>query len=240
MTLPKISILMTAYNAERWVREALESVFASEGKKGAAPPSFEVVFVDDGSTDKTSLIAQEFVERFPEKMRHFQGLHLGRAQALIFARKQALGEYLGLVDADDILEKDALWRTAEILDAHPEAGFVATRCWRMSADGKELRPWRAGDCELTFEAMLQGHVAHHFRLMRSSAWDAVGGVEAEYVASIDYSLALKIAKRFPVLRLPRRLYRWRKHPQSMSSRLKSEQAAFAALAREAARETSNA
>lgn len=235
MNGPKASLLVTARGAAAFLREAVESALAQEGA-----PAFEIVLVDDGSTDKTWEIMEEFrasaSPRGPEVKTRRLSPGLGRAGALIEARRLAEGEFLGWLDADDVLEPAALRRCCEKLDEDPALGFVATRCWNMSADGRKLWPWKPGDCELTMRQLEKAHVAHHFRLARASVYDEAGGPDPEFVAGVDYDLCLRMAELAPMARIPSRLYRWRRRPGSMSSALRREQAAFMELARARRRE----
>lgn len=226
-TTPKVSLLVTAYNAGPLLGEALQSALDQRG----APP-FEVVVFDDGSTDDTWKIAHEFADANLGVFRLARTeRNVGRAKALIKAREHARGEYIGWLDADDILEPDALRLTVDRLDSKPELGFVATRCWMMSADGKETWGWKPGDCELTWRQLSQRHVAHHFRLCRASVYDEAGGPNPDFVAAVDYDLTLRMGLIAPFERVPKRLYRWRQRPGSISRKFAAEQKAFMDKAR---------
>lgn len=231
MPPPVVSILTTAYNAEPWLDEAIRSAFAQEG----APP-FELVLVDDGSTDATWAIMEKWRREPPPpgvpievKTRRLPG-NAGRARALRAARGIAEGEFLAWLDADDMLAPKALRICAERLAADPGLGFVSSRCWAMSADGKRSIPWKRGDCELTLRQLEKGNAAHHFRMCRASVYDKAGGPDPEFVAAVDYDLCLRMAGLAGFARVPLRLYHWRQRPGSMSKRHPKEQEAFMKLA----------
>ena len=112
---PRVTVIVAAYNGERFLRETLESVFAQDFD------SFEVVFVDDGSEDRTGEIAQSFAVRYVRQAN--QGLPAARNAGLALAR----GDLVAFLDDDDILPPTKLSSQVRYLDAHPETGCVLGR-----------------------------------------------------------------------------------------------------------------
>jgi len=112
---PRVTIIVAAYNGERFLRETLESVFAQDFD------SFEVVFVDDGSEDRTGEIAQSFAVRYVRQAN--QGLPAARNAGLALAR----GDLVAFLDDDDILPPTKLSTQVGYLDAHPETDCVLGR-----------------------------------------------------------------------------------------------------------------
>ncbi len=139
MRTPSISTVLTVYNADRYIGEALESILSQ-----TRPPE-EVVVVDDGSTDGTP----EELARFGGEIRLIRQENRGHAAALNRGMSAARGDYLAKCDADDIWEPRKLERQAEALRVHPEIdiAFAAARVfgardgyWRMP----EVRRRQAG------------------------------------------------------------------------------------------------
>lgn len=120
-----VTVVVAAYNGERFLREALESVFAQ------AYGSFEVVFVDDGSTDRTGEIARSFPVRYVYQEN--QGLPAARNAGLALAR----GDLVAFVDDDDLLPPSKLSVQARYLAEHPEPGCVLGRHEWIVEDGVE-------------------------------------------------------------------------------------------------------
>ena len=112
---PRVTVIVAAYNGERFLRETLESVFAQDFD------SFEVVFVDDGSEDRTREIAQSFAVRYVRQAN--QGLPAARNAGLALAR----GDLVAFLDDDDVLPPTKLSTQVGYLDAHPETGCVLGR-----------------------------------------------------------------------------------------------------------------
>lgn len=114
---PAISLAMTAYNRQRFIAEAIESVLAQTRR------DFELIVWDDGSTDRTVEIARQY-ERHDARICVVAAGHRGNPPSLRDALARARGRYLGSIDSDDRLAPTALAETAEVLDACPDIGVV--------------------------------------------------------------------------------------------------------------------
>jgi glycosyltransferase involved in cell wall biosynthesis len=118
---PLVSCIITFLNAERFFREAIESVLAQ------THGNLEILLVDDGSTDESTQIALRYGELFPEKVRYLEHEgheNRGAAASRNLGIGQARGEYLALLDADDVWLRRKLEEQVAILETHPEAGMV--------------------------------------------------------------------------------------------------------------------
>ena len=117
---PYVSALMAAYNAEPFVAEAIESALAQDWPADR----LEVVVVDDGSTDGTAAVVASYVERHPGRVRLIRQANAGPCGAVNAALAAARGEWLGLLDADDVWPRDKLRVQGDVLKARPEVGLV--------------------------------------------------------------------------------------------------------------------
>lgn len=135
----KISVLIPCYNHGRYLAEAIQSALDQDY------PDLEVIVLDDGSTDETAQVAAAFGSRiaFHRQLNRGESVTKNRLMAM------ASGEYIYLLDADDVLLPGALRRLAHYLDTHPDDGAVYSDCYycdaqlnitgRMS-DGRESDP----------------------------------------------------------------------------------------------------
>jgi glycosyltransferase involved in cell wall biosynthesis len=147
-TAPRVSIVSTFLNAERFIAEAIDSVLAQDFQ------DFELILVDDGSTRECTDIARAYAARYAPVIRYFD--HEGHRNRGISASRNlgvalARGEFVAFIDADDVWEPTKLAEQVAILDARPELGMVcgAVRYWRSWA-------WAGGN-----DIILQtGHVAN--------------------------------------------------------------------------------
>src|SRR5262249_31339743 len=107
LTGPTVSILIPAFNAERWIGDTLRSALSQTW------PSKEIIVVDDGSTDRTVEIARKFE---PEGVRVFTQKNQGAAAARNKAYSLSKGDYIQWLDADDLLAPDKIERQLEVLN----------------------------------------------------------------------------------------------------------------------------
>ncbi|MFP4104117.1 glycosyltransferase family 2 protein, partial [Coleofasciculus sp.] len=110
-----ISLVITTYNRERYLGAAIDSILAQTWG------DFEVIVWDDGSTDGSVAIAQDYAKRDP-RVRVIAAEHQGRGISLKCAIAQTTGSYIGWVDSDDRLAPTALAETVAILDTQPDVG----------------------------------------------------------------------------------------------------------------------
>ncbi|HXH97494.1 MAG TPA: glycosyltransferase family A protein [Gaiellaceae bacterium] len=133
---PLVSVIMAAYNAELYVAAALESVLAQDWDP------FEVVLVDDGSTDRTGEIVQAF-----SGVRYVRQENAGPSAARNAAVEHARGELVANCDADDLLPPTRLRLQAEFLLQHPDVGAVFGRQEWLNAPDWMARDAVYGDVD---------------------------------------------------------------------------------------------
>ncbi|MFN6517039.1 MAG: CHAT domain-containing protein [Nostoc sp. CreGUA01] len=214
---PLISIVIVNYNREAYLQEAIASVLAQTWQ------DLELLIWDDGSSDGSVAIAKRYAQQ-DGRVRVIQGHHQGVAAACKAAINQTSGSYIGIVDSDDILAPTALAETAAVLNRYPETGFVYTDYLNIDADGKLLGYGHRCDIPYSREGLLVNFMTFHFRLMRRSVYDQVGGVNAFFTnTSYDYDLCLRLSEVAEVCRVKQPLYFYRIHSQSISVRRKTEQ-----------------
>jgi glycosyltransferase involved in cell wall biosynthesis len=129
MNYPFVSIMMPAYNAERFIQQAIDSVLAQNY------PHWELIVVDDGSTDSTRAIAESYADA---RIRVFHQANAGEAAARNHALRQMSGDLLAFVDADDTWLPDHLALTAGSLAEHSELDAVYTDGWHIDTHGNRL------------------------------------------------------------------------------------------------------
>jgi glycosyltransferase involved in cell wall biosynthesis len=128
----KVSIITTAYDAEEFVRDSLDSIFTQTFQ------DFELILVNDGSTDRTGDILKEYQSRYNnvvliENDRN-QGHVYGRNRGLMAAK----GEYIAIHDADDISLPERLEKEVKFLDLHEKVSFIGSYAFRISQTGEEI------------------------------------------------------------------------------------------------------
>jgi glycosyltransferase involved in cell wall biosynthesis len=207
--MPKTSLIMTVYNRSQYLSEAIASVLAQ------ADPNWELILWDDGSTDRSPEIAQTFAEQ-DSRIRFFAAEHRGRAAALIAAHAEAEGEYVGWIDSDDKLTPATLAATTGLLESTPAVGWVYTNYQVIDTKGNIK-----GDgyrCQIPYspERMLIDFMTFHFRLIRRSVFERVGGINPNLPSGMDYDLCLRLSEVASVHYLKVPLYLYRSHSDSIS------------------------
>ncbi|RKY28807.1 MAG: hypothetical protein DRP79_01960 [Planctomycetota bacterium] len=221
---PTVTVIMPVYNAAKYLPDALDSLLAQTFR------DFEIVAVNDGSTDDSARVLAEYAARDARiRVVHRENGGCGAARNTGIAL--AKGRYIAQQDADDLSVPTRLERQAAFLDTHPDV--CAAYCWTVLAD-ESLKP------ELTICAPVK-HAEIlkilHYRnalqpnfMIRKSALNEVGGLREAFRYAQDYDMNLRVAEAGKVFCLPHALYVYRSHPNQTSVTRHSEQVKFGALA----------
>lgn len=203
-----ISIIMTVYNREQYLSAAIESILAQT--RG----DFELIIWDDASTDRSLKIAQHHAQRDP-RIQVVAAEHRGHLSALKALSALASGIYIGTVDSDDLLDPGTLEETARILDQHPQIGMVYTDHWVIDTNGDKKGYGRF--CRIPYSRflLLRFFMTFHFRLIRRSVFDRVGGFDDSVGYAEDWDLCLKLSEITRVWHLRKPLYYYRIHSHNL-------------------------
>lgn len=216
MAAPLISVLMPAYNAERYVAEAVQSILDQTFT------DFEFLIVDDGSTDSTRAILERSAAR-DARIQLVSRPNTGYLVALNEMIARARGEFLARMDADDIAEPQRFERQMSYLAEHPDCVLVGSRVLIIDPDGDPLRIM--GDAlshEEIDSAMLaaRGQMVYHPSvIVRKRAMERVGGYREEYLYVEDLDVFLKLAEIGRIANLAEPLLRYREHLGKVGRRL---------------------
>jgi len=202
---PRISILMAARNSRpEWFQQAVNSVLAQ------IYPDWQLCIVDDASDQPV---------RPPDDPRiSFAALpsRAGISGALNRALAMAHGDYIGVLDHDDFLAPDALYRFAAALQRQPYQVLYSDEDY-VDETGRPVRPNLKPDWspELLSNCMYAGHLVIASRVLI----DKIGGFRSEYDGAQDYDLALRLTDQpVAVAHIPYILYHWRQHRESIAQR----------------------
>ena len=180
---PRVGVVIPCYNHARDLAEAVGSV------AGQNFGDWEAIVVDDGSTDDTTLVAEQLIAAYPGRsIRLLRQPNGGPGASRNAGIAATCATYILPLDADDILEPEMLVETVRVLDAHPEVGFVYSD-GRMF--GEETGVWSGGDYSLDllrFDSQLLSA-----SLFRRQAWEDVGGFQPD-VAYEDWDFWLRLAE----------------------------------------------
>jgi hypothetical protein len=222
-TSPRVSVVLAAYNGERFLGSAIESLLNQTFR------DFELIVVDDCSTDKTPQVLSEFTD---ERMRVIRNeRNLGIAETTNKGLAAARGEYIALQDHDDLSWPTRFECQVAFLNSHPQVGMVGSSCNLIDEAGALVPHWPVEyeDRNLKW-ALLWGCPFFHTSVMlRRSAIQEVGGYSShpKYQFAEDYEFMSRVALRHSVANIPQLLACWRTHKASASNTHVSQQAAAA-------------
>lgn len=211
-----ISIIITAYNREKYLSQAIASVLAQTYR------GFELLIWDDGSSDHSLEIAHNYAKR-DCRIRVVAAEHQGTAAALKAATAKTSGTYLGWVDSDDLLAPTALAETVRILDKYPKIGIVYTDYFLIDESGQIKDYGKRCRIPYSQERLLIDFMTFHFRLIRRCVFDQVGGIDESMVYVEDYDLCLRLSEVTKVWHLKTPLYYYRSHESNISKHKRVEQ-----------------
>ena len=221
---PRISVVMSVYNGQDYLREAVESILCQSYR------DFEFIVVDDGSVDRTSEILEEYKDR---RLRIVHQENRGLTPSLNRGIQLARGEYIARQDADDVSMPERLETLMGILEGDPEVAMVGSYMIFIDSSGREAGRWRMPlDNEKIHEAMKNYNpMPHGASMFRKRCSEEVGNYRERFRYAQDYDFLLRISSRNRVRNVDRFLYKWRKGEHAISRKKLSEQLEYQLLAR---------
>lgn len=207
---PSIAIVIPVYNRERYLGEAIESVLVQTRR------DFELLVWDDGSDDRSLEVARHYAAG-DRRIRVVAAPHQGVAPTLRAAFAATTAPYIGSVDSDDRIAPDALAQTAALLDANPEVGMVYTNYHAIDEQGRDRGLGSRCRVPYSKDRLLIDFMTFHFRLLRRSVYERVGGIDASMERAEDYDLCLRLSEVTQVHHLPLPLYYHRRHAGNMTN-----------------------
>jgi glycosyltransferase involved in cell wall biosynthesis len=209
MDHPLVSVLMTAYNREKYIGEAIESVLAS------TYPNFELVIVDDASTDRTVEIAKAYAS-LDQRIRLYEnGKNLGQFENRNLAARLSNGKYLKYLDSDDLLYPTGLEVLVSMMERFPDAGYGL--CSLIQDDSRVypflLTPGQAYERHFIEKVQLF-HKAPLSSIIKRAAYDKVGGFTNPQGEG-DYEMWLQLSLQHDVVLMPDGVVWYRVHDEQI-------------------------
>lgn len=203
--MARLTILMPAYNTERFVAEALDSLLNQSFS------DFELWIIDDGSTDRTRSIIDQFQDMRIKRFYHNE--NRGRVEVVNELVHQVNTEYFTITDADDVSQKQRLERQVSYLDAHEDVIMCGTAYIAIDENGFVVREMNVPvDYELIYHEILDRSCFHGpTTIMRRNVLDQFPEFYRPYFKEnmADSDLTSRIVDQFKAINLPERLYYYR-------------------------------
>ena len=209
--MPKVSVLMPAYNSEKYIAEAIESILNQTFS------DFEFIIINDGSTDKTA----EIVDGYAQADKRIKFINNKKNQGLIAVLNQGLdlcrGEYIARMDSDDIAINDRLEKQVAYLDANPHVGAVGG--WHEKFGTNVITTLRKypQNAKILDMLILGTPLSHPATTIRASVLrDNNIRYNPDFCHAEDYELWSQIIKVAPIHNLPEKLLKYRWHNTNVS------------------------
>ena len=208
---------MPAHNCEQYIRECIESIIAQ------TMPDFELIIVNDGSTDNSSAIARSFLDKRIKVID--LPVNRGCYPARNTGMRAAAGDYICVMDADDLCEPDRLENQFLFMEENRELG-LAGGAYRML--GNPRIRFRETDYETIKLMMLKYcYLLHASCIVRTSlVWKHDLYYDESYKYASDHEWEARASSLFPVTNLNVPVYLYRRHDRQISTDKRSEQFAF--------------
>jgi glycosyltransferase involved in cell wall biosynthesis len=204
---PIISIIVPVYNGEKYLYETLSSI------KALKFPSYEIIIIDDGSTDTTRQIANEFVLNNNNSIlivQPNQGVSIARNAGIAKAK----GKYILPFDSDDIICENYIDEAVKVLDNDDQVKVVASKAELF---GDETGSWELPDFSLL--RLAHRNMIPICSVFRKSDWERVGGYCTELPGREDWEFWISLLKNGgKVVKLPIVGFKYRMHKSSKRNR----------------------
>ncbi len=216
---PLISIVMPVYNSKpEWLIQAIESV------RSQIYPRWELCIADDASTDKAIRpLLERYAKEDPRIKIVFRKQNGHISAASNSALELATGEWIALLDHDDLLAEHALFWVAEAIHRHPQSRLIYSDEDKLHESGKRFDPYFK--CDWNVDLFFSHNLITHLGVYQADLLRKLGGFRLGFEGAQDYDLALRcieLIEPMHICHIPRILYHWRAHVKSTS--LKSNKA----------------
>jgi glycosyltransferase involved in cell wall biosynthesis len=212
---------MSVFNGARFLRPAVDSILSQ------TLDDFEFIVVDDGSTDETARILEEYED--PRIILQRNEKNLGLAQSLNRGVSLAQADLIARQDSDDISHPERLNALVSFLDRNPETGVVGSAVQWIDEESRSDKVWPQGLDNQEIQQLLLRTcpLIHGSTAYRKLCFDDVSGYDTRMVTGQDYDFWLRISEIWDLECLPEVLYRYRQHEGMASVQYETEQSEFA-------------
>lgn len=214
--MPRVSILLTCYNHIRYLPVCVEGIRRQTYR------DFEIVAIDDGSAD----FSREWLAEQKDIRCIFNSENLGTYETLNVGLRATSGEFVAVLNDDDLWEPEKLARQIDLFEAHPRVGVVHTGGTFIDGEGRRQDGNPLGFAFPRFETgdvllglVYENKVIASAAMAKRACFDAVGEFNREYFGSGDWEMWFRIAEKFEFGFVDRALTHYRVHGANASHKL---------------------
>jgi len=209
--MPKITVFITAYNAAQYISDAINSILSQ------TYTDFELLIIDDGSTDETNQIISSYSD---SRIRLIKN---DKNRGLVYSRNLALsearGKYLAILDSDDIAHENRLEIQLKEFENRPNLALLGTPANIINSKGErtgEIIKVKHGKDNVSTQLFFENTFVHSSVMLQASVFRYFGGYQNHPLAE-DYDLIARIALSYEVDNLKLALVDYRKHDNNIST-----------------------
>ncbi len=209
---PKVSVLMSCYNGERWLGEAIKSVLNQSFE------NFEFIIVDDGSTDNSSEIIKRFAEQ-DTRIIVITKSNTGLSDSLNVGIQQARGEWIARLDADDICEPERLEKQLTKVGGNPDLVYVGSGLYEIGECGNISKTFHYPEGHRSLLKNLtttRKFPPHSSAFYRTEIVRSIGGYRGTLRRAEDHDLWLRLVDIGMLAAIYEPLVKIRKHSNQIS------------------------
>ena len=228
MTEPTVSVVIRVFNCERYIGQAIESVLTQTFQ------DFEMVIVDDASTDGTETILQTFAQR-DERIRISKNeTNQGPVRTMNIGLRHARGEFVAVQDADDVSLPHRLETQVNFLRANSQIALVGGGAYYIDEESEEIKVvnWGHKGPKEAKQGLQEGYFFIHSSVMfRQKCIEAIGFYDEFFLYAHDYDMLIRMANTFDIVYYKEPLVKFRFLNSGITRGKRQAQSAFGKLAR---------
>ncbi len=213
--MPKVSVIIPTYNRAKFLPRTIDNVLCQTYQ------DFEILVIDDGSSDNTREIMQEYIKKHTGKIRYFYKENGGVPTARNLGIQLSNAEFIAFLDSDDIWDADKLKYQMQYMDEHPQIYMCNTDVEYIDEDDKSLGYSKRRN-KIPFDGMVFRYVFQHHGIVTSTmvvkkcVFDKIGLLDENLPIGDDTDIILRIAKSFQIGFIEKPLVKYRMHNMNIS------------------------
>lgn len=208
---PLVTVITPTYNREEFLEKAIQSVLAQTYS------NFEMIIVDDGSTDNTKFLVDKY--KSDQRIHYYYQENQRQSVARNLALQHAKGDLICFLDSDNYWPEYRLEKSVKAINDNPDVHIVYGDCITIDKDGMEISRtnMRRHSGRITARLLRDNFVSMNTTTVRKHCFDEMGGMSGKRRVADDYDLWLRFSSNYKFLYLPEYLAYYRVMPDQISS-----------------------
>jgi glycosyltransferase involved in cell wall biosynthesis len=214
MSEPLLTVLMTTFNSQLYIKDAVNSILSQ------TYDNFRFLIIDDGSTDETNNIVKSFSDK---RILHLIREHHGISETLNYGINEITTEYIARMDPDDVSAPGRLYLQLKFLNENPEYDVVGCNIYVINSNGRIIFKvyYPEQDIQIKKSLLINSAIPHPAAMMRKMMFDKIGMYDKNRNSASDYDLWLRGIPQLKFYNLQNFLFFYRKYYKSSTGKYKN-------------------